>query len=283
MSQSEHGIAPVTLVVITGDEPEHHYVANRVLAEFDVAAIIVDRGRPQSRVDRIQYLLEKYSASEMLSRVLLRVSATLFRDERNRRHDLLRVLGPEASAFARPDLVSYVDGINTDAGRGAVFRAAPDVLLIYGTGIVGRRVLSMPSRVALNLHTGMSPQYRGADCAFWPLHNHEFRLIGATVHECTAQVDGGEIYGRERARVRPGDGQFAVFARCVEVGAELVVMTLHEAPGGRLTGVEQDPSVGREYRAADKRLRHDLSVRWLFRSGKARRLLESTTAVRGTT
>jgi methionyl-tRNA formyltransferase len=178
-------------------------------------------------------------------------------------------------------LVRYVDGINTDAGRDAVRATSPDLLLIYGTGIVGQRVLEMARHDALNLHTGMSPDYRGADCAFWPLYNQDFHLVGATVHECTTRVDGGEIYERAPAPPRSEDGQFAVFARCVEVGAELYVATIRRALQGRLDGEEQDPEIGREYRAADKRLRHDLYVRWLLRSGRMRRRMERVATPRG--
>ena len=259
------------LVVITSDEPEHHYVANRILSEFDVAAIIVDRGRPQTRAERIRQLRKRYGPGQLFSRLLLRLTAKVCRDESRRRHDLLEIFGNEGDGFSHPDLVRYVDGINTEAGRAVVKETAPDVLVVYGTGIIGKRVLDMAGQVALNLHTGMSPDYRGSDAVFWPIYNGDFHLVGATVHECTSRVDGGEIYERAHAQIQPDDGLGAVFARCVEVGAELYITTIRQAMAGNLTGLEQDLSSGREYRAVDMRFRYDLRVRWLFRSGKVRR------------
>ena len=67
--------AALTLVMITGDESEHRYVANRILEEFDLEAIIVDRGRRHTRSDRLRYLLEKYTARQLLSRLLLRLTS----------------------------------------------------------------------------------------------------------------------------------------------------------------------------------------------------------------
>lgn len=281
MGRLEDGNASLIIVMITRDEPEHHYVTNRILDEFDLDAIIVDRGRPQTGRDRIGQLLEKYTVRQLLSRFLLRLTSVILRDKARRRRDLLEVLGQEATGFVRPDLVQYVDGINAEAGRAAVNSSSPHLLLIYGTGIVGNRVLGMARRAALNLHTGMSPDYRGADCTFWPIYNHDFDLLGATVHECTARVDGGEIYERARAQVRPEDGQFAVFARCVEIGAELYVAAIRRAFEGRLGGERQDLTIGREYRAGDKRLRHDLYVRWLLRPGRSRQRSESVATSRG--
>lgn len=255
--------------MITGEDLEHHYVANRILEEFDIAAIIVDRGSRQGRTERIRYLTRKYSARQLFSRVLLRLTSVALGDISHRRKQLKAVLGDRSHGFTRSDLVREVAGINTDAGRAVVHESSPDLLLIYGTGIVGNRVLRMPRIGALNLHTGMSPEYRGVDCVFWPVYNNDVHLVGATIHECTSTVDGGEIYERAAAQFASDDGQFAVFARCVETGAELYVDAIGRALTNSLVGYEQDPAVGREYRATDMRLRYDLYVRWLFWRGKA--------------
>jgi methionyl-tRNA formyltransferase len=269
MSWLENQGGTPRIVMITSDGLEHHNVANRILDEFDLSAIVVDRGRSQNRVDRIRHLKRKYSAREILSRGLLRFSSTAFRDHATRNRELGEVLGSRAQSFVQPDLIRYVDGINTDAGRATIEATDPDILLIYGTGIVGQSVLGMASHGAMNLHTGMSPEYRGADCAFWPVFNKEPQFLGATIHECTARIDGGDIYECAPAHIRDGDGRFAVFGRCVEVGAGLFVTALRGAVDGSLTGQKQDPDVGREYRAADMRLRHDLVGRWLFWRGIA--------------
>lgn len=39
---------------------------------------------------------------------------------------------------------------------------APDIMLIYGTVLVGSKILSLARAGALNMHTGISPYYRGA-------------------------------------------------------------------------------------------------------------------------
>ena len=85
-------------------------------------------------------------------------------------------------------------GINTPDSVRLVEQLDPDILLVFGTGIVGKAVLSKAKRIALNMHTGISPYYRGCDCAFWPLYNREWDMVGATVHECTQDVDGGRIF-----------------------------------------------------------------------------------------
>jgi methionyl-tRNA formyltransferase len=170
-----------------------------------------------------------------------------------------------------PGLVSRVHGINSPEGQRFVSFLRPDVILVFGTGVVKENVLSLARHVALNLHTGISPYYRGADCAFWPLHNNELHMLGATVHECTMQLDGGKIFGTARASLQADDDLYSIFARCLSDGSDLYVRAVKDLIAGRLEGIPQDLSVGREYKAVMRNVKADLKVRRQLRAGLVRR------------
>jgi methionyl-tRNA formyltransferase len=266
------------LVVLTGQDFEHGYVANRLAAAFDLTGIVVDRGQPRSKVDRIRRLLRKYNARQLLSRVIERGISFACRDAQSRREALFRVLGREnCERHLHEELLTRVNGLNTPAARDLIRSLKPDVILVYGTAVVGTEILSLASRLALNMHTGISPYYRGAGCAFWPLYNGELERLGATIHQCTCAIDGGMIYRVAPARLEKDDDLFSVFARCVKVGADLYVQTVRDLLDGKLEGQPQQPDVGREYRAAMKGWRHEASVRWKIRKGLIR---DYVTAVR---
>jgi len=65
-------------------------------------------------------------------------------------------------------------------------------------------------------------------------------MVGATVHECTKDIDGGKIFGTTRAELSPDDDVFSVFARSVIAGADLYLRIVRELLAGRLTGVQQE-------------------------------------------
>jgi methionyl-tRNA formyltransferase len=147
----------------------------------------------------------------------------------------------------------------------------PDVILVFGTGVVKESTLSLASHLALNLHTGISPYYRGADCAFWPLYNNELHMLGATVHECTLQLDGGRIFGTARASLQADDDLYSIFARCLLAGADLYVRAVKDLLAGRLEGIPQDLNIGREYKAVMRDVKADLKVRRQLKAGIVRR------------
>jgi methionyl-tRNA formyltransferase len=120
----------------------------------------------------------------------------------------------------------------------------------------------------VNLHTGVSPRYRGTDCAFWPVANREPEWIGATVHECTAAIDGGQIFGVAPAGWRPDDRLHELFARAVECGAGLYVDVMRRyLRHGALKGERQDLTEGAEYRGYMRTLGPELRARVALRRG----------------
>lgn len=260
------------LVLLTGSGQAHAYVANRLAAAHSIATtfVVEDRLSPVAAVRRA---LRRYSWRQMSSKALARVAALALRESRTRREEIRGVLGPDCEELRGTNVVRVV-GLNSDEAYARIAAVRPDALLVYGTGIVGRRLLTLPAQIALNMHTGISPYYRGHACAFWPLFNGDLDRLGATVHECTADVDGGRIFRTGRARLQADDGVFGAFARCVEVGTELYVDTVRDLVAGTLHGQAQDLTLGREYRAAEKGWYEERRVRREVRRGLIRRHVE---------
>ncbi len=262
------------LVLLTGNGAEHRYVANALARGVGLHAIFVDRGRPQTRRQRIERLWKRYTVGQLVSKLGIRVVRELCGDAAARVRELDTVFGDDGRRIERADLVRELRGINRRESIDRVGETEADCLLVYGTGIVGKRMLSKSRLPALNMHTGISPYYRGTNCAFWPLYTGELHMLGATVHECVAAVDAGKVYATGRATLRADDGLHAVFGRCVEVGAELYVDVAKRLQNGALEGQVQDLSIGREYRAAMRGLREELAVRRMIRRGDIRRFVE---------
>lgn len=249
------------VVIVTGDGPEHRYVANALLEQFEIEAVLVcDPARRRSWTTVL-----RRSPSRFVDKLLRKVFLTAIRDAAARRSSLSRVLGRTSRAFARPDLVRSVGRPKAGSLAAAVAELRPDVLAIYGTSIIPDDVLGVPRVVALNMHTGLSPDYRGVGCAYWPIVEGRPDMVGATVHECTSDVDGGKIFFRERAELERGDDLHAIFGRAVMVGAQGYVKVVGEAMAGDLEGVPQDLTRGREFPGSRMGLRSEVAARMSLR------------------
>lgn len=90
---------------------------------------------------------------------------------------------------------------------------APDILALAGfMRILTPVFIDHYAGRMLNIHPSLLPKYRG-------LHTHARALeagdeeAGCTVHEVTAELDGGPILGQARVPVEPGDTPETLAAR----------------------------------------------------------------------
>lgn len=254
------------IVLLTGCAPEHCYLANRLASAFPIEAILIDAGAPVSRRQRLKRI-RRHTLSQFLSRALLKLWMKVSRDHVQARQDVEGILGEDSLRHRFP--VQTVPGINSRDTIATLRRLSPDILLIYGTAIAGAETLKT-AKIVLNLHSGLAPRYRGTNCVYWPIYNGEPDQVGATVHFCTGQVDGGPILAQARVNLTQEDDTIhKVFARVVETGPSLYGEAIRRVEAG-YRGEPQDLSAGRDYRIVMWGIMQEWRARQQIRKGLAR-------------
>jgi hypothetical protein len=258
------------ILILTGNEYQHRYVVNHLCRCVPIEGVIVDEGIPSPGLSRFHRYIRRYGILRGLDQCAGRLLDLIMGYPEKYETAMLHILGRDhCLSFERPDLITYVNGINSDSSYSRIQEIAPDIIAVYGTAIVRDRILNLASSIAFNLHTGISPYYRGAGCSFWPIYNRELDYLGATVHECTSRVDGGKIYGIEKAALQMDDTLESIFPRCVVAGASLYAKVIREWLQNPTNdrGKPQDFSLGVEYRAFMRNWRKERIVRKLIRNG----------------
>ena len=250
------------LVLLVAHTPEgdvqHRYVAKRLAAAFpdDLQAIVIATGAPKPVSHKLKTWWKRYTLPQIGSRIGLRVHRKLWKFDERRRAALRKILFPDGDdgLMPRRDLILRVPSHNGPACLAELGRIDPDVVAVYGTLIIGRKLISACPHI-LNIHTGLSPYYRGSDTIFWPIHNGEPELIGVTVHRLEAGVDSGPILATARPDIEPNDTEDTLFAKCVKLGADLLCEEIVRELAGTSTPQAQDLSLGHEYRSVDRTLK----------------------------
>jgi folate-dependent phosphoribosylglycinamide formyltransferase PurN len=128
----------------------------------------------------------------------------------------------------------------------------PDVIVVYGTSIIRENIFSKARIITLNMHTGLSPWYRGDSTLFWPVYYNEPERLGVTVHELVESVDGGAIAATATVDYETGDREAELFAKGVRAGTKLYLDSVAAALDGSLKCHPQDLTTGREFRWKDR-------------------------------
>jgi methionyl-tRNA formyltransferase len=134
------------------------------------------------------------------------------------------------------DFVSFLRGVR------------PDVVAVLGSSVIKPAVISVPSYAMINLHSGLSPYYRGTWSYGWPVVNSEPEYIGATVHHVNPGIDTGDIIYQTRPVLAEGDDLNAIFLKVIAEGVELVARALGEIRDrGAVDSHRQPENVGKLY------------------------------------
>lgn len=251
-------------------EPQHRYLVGRLLEEFgeEVAAIIVATGKQRSVFERARRWLKRYSLPEIVSRIAARGYRKAAGVDQARHADFERVFFPDKSVDKMPggDKIIRLPLHNSQECRELLRSLKPDIVAVYGTLIIGKKLIETVPRL-INVHTGLSPDYRGSDTIFWPIHNEEPEKIGVTVHRLDTGIDSGAILARGRPEILPEDTEHTVFAKSVIVGTDLLCRAIRREYSGEAAPLDQTLANGREYRSVDRGLQAERKVEKLLQSG----------------
>lgn len=69
----------------------------------------------------------------------------------------------------------------------------PDVVIVNGTRIISKKLLEALPCPFINMHTGITPMYRGVHGGYWALVNKDAAHCGVTVHLVDAGIDTGNV------------------------------------------------------------------------------------------
>ena len=252
------------VLIITGDHPRHLHYATTIAKQYPLAGVIIERrehmlpdppaGLPeQDRVNFVRHFADRARCEQTVFG-----SASL---------DDLHAFSP---------LFVAEEAVNTAEAAAYVRKCAPDIVLIFGAGLIKEPLFSALPFYKINLHLGLSPWYRGNATLFWPFYNLEPNWAGATLHIITPGIDDGPMIAHAIPELRQGDGVHDVGVRTVSAAAETALKMLDMFKSRGELPLTQQKSPGRLYRMRDFRPAHLRVIYDLFDNRIVDRFMDGT-------
>ena len=181
------------------------------------------------------------------------------------------------SRFARayfatrvPDLQRHhVDWISSAATRRLVKDARPDVVIVCGTSLIAPDILvGVP--IAVNVHGGHLPAYKGNHGVFFAFAKGDFDHIGASLHLVTPELDAGPLLAVVRPELRPEDHDGHLYCRAVRDAVDLLCAGLIRLSRGGVVQALAQPAGGRTFRHRDRTPWIEVRTWWRRHTGGVR-------------
>ena len=259
----------MSIVILVGGRtnngnPEHRFLVDQFLQAFpdEVKCIVTTNPVQRSLSEKIKRTLKRGGYLERLRRSIYN------RQNPGDDSKLGELLFPHGDPSHMPggERVTLVDSHNSQECVALLQKIQPKVIVVYGTVIIRDHIAVLAKKCTLNMHTGLSPYYRGDSTLFWPVYYNQKDKLGVTVHELIAEVDGGGIVSTGTVNYEKGDTEAHIFAKGVRTGTALYIDAVRAALNDSIVFHEQDLSLGQEFRwihrtvAAEKQVKRNLDI-----------------------
>jgi hypothetical protein len=168
------------ITVFTSNQPRHLALIDSLASiATDVFAIQECNTVFPGQVD--DFFRKSPIMQEYFSRVIA-AEREVFGEPRFPRSSTVRQLPIKMGDLSKLDLKSLAPALQSD------------VYVVFGASYIkGPLCDALVARRAINIHMGISPQYRGSSTNFWAMYDRRPEFVGATIHLLSNGLDSGPI------------------------------------------------------------------------------------------
>lgn len=227
------------IVLLAADGVTTNIVFNAIEREHRLSGVIIEEHVPRRtyllrRARRLGYV---EAAGQGLFQIL--VPPLLRKLSRRRIEEIVASFGLDTCPIPE-SRVARVASANSVQTHALLQRLAPDIVVINGTRILGDDTLSTVPGRFVNVHTGITPLYRGVHGGYWALASSDAANCGVTLHAVDSGLDTGAIL--HQARIAPDRRDNFVTYPLLQLGVALPFLVQYLA--APRAGVATDDHTG---------------------------------------
>lgn len=179
------------IVFLGQDGPTTRIVYNAIKTAYPTAHIVLEDPVPRTQLWRRR--VAKQGVVKVFGQALFRLILVpiLKRAGRRRTEEIKRRYRLNESPLING--VIRVPSVNSEELRQLLRELNPDVIVVNGTRIIGRDTLRATKAPFINIHTGITPAYRGTHCGYWAVAEGRPNLVGTTIHFIDEGIDTGPV------------------------------------------------------------------------------------------
>lgn len=139
-----------------------------------------------------------------------------------------------------------VGRVNGEDGLAALDGLRADFGVVFGTGRLSPAVIQAFPDGLINVHRGITQEYRGLDSDLWAIYHGDYTNLGVSIHKVEEKLDTGEIVYQKHLSVEKGMKVWQIRYFTTLIATELILESLRDYLEGRLRSNAQH-ILGRYY------------------------------------
>jgi folate-dependent phosphoribosylglycinamide formyltransferase PurN len=181
-----------SIIILARDCDSTNIVYNYLKNFFQIAAVVYENPIPRKEqfMRRVK-LLGFFPAAGQVAFMLLVYPVIKFFSQK-RKKEIYALYGLNENPIPS-QLVMRIKKINSDEGRSVLQQLKADLIIVNGTRIISEKTLKAVASIFINIHTGITPLFRGVYGGYWAVARKRKKFFGATIHYVDAGIDTGSV------------------------------------------------------------------------------------------
>ncbi|MCK2047154.1 MULTISPECIES: formyl transferase [Chromohalobacter] len=181
------------VLMLCGNDQSSRIMYHGLTSDVNVVCVILESSPPTKKI--IKRRMKRLGTLKVIGQLMfVALNKILSRAAQDRMRRLISDYKLNDAAFPE-DVVKHVESINSEDVIELLNDLKPDVVVVNGTRIISKAVLSSTPVHFINTHMGITPRYRGVHGGYWALAKQDHDNCGVTVHLVDQGIDtGGVLY-----------------------------------------------------------------------------------------
>ncbi len=235
------------IVILTHSKERHFYLCNQIIENTGsvvgviTGAKVINRSRYEKFKNRLKNF-RFYIKNRLINSLFIKYGKSLLKEKELAEE---KFFGGSKKHFYKNHkelLIGSVTpkyrSINDEYYISLIREKKPDIIVVMGTCLIGREIISS-AKFVINMHTGLSPYYRGGNTNLWPFIENDFGYFGVTIHLMSLGIDSGRIIFTKRPKIEKIDNYGTINSKSIVLGVKLMVKAIEYIEDNRLSSIEQ--------------------------------------------
>lgn len=245
----------MNILILTANNNRHKYFVCKIINQFDndkISVLIEPKKNPKSISNyRLIRLLKRFIRSKkkffflkrnFLNLLFFKYIKKIENEKKNTEHYYFKNLSDSELLKLQTMTLDCVDqgkSINDEKYVNLIKGLNPDIIVVMGTSLIKEEIIKTPKLGILNMHTGLSPYFRGGKTNFWPFIYNDLGACGVTVHKLDLGIDSGDIISHGLPEITQEDTYSSINCKAIILGTSLMINAIGRLKEGNLKSVQQ--------------------------------------------
>lgn len=180
------------LILLASETRSSNILYNSIAEHFEINNVIIEK--PINKITFLKVRHKKVGMFRFIDQILFLVilNKILFFFSRNRIQSLLKKNKLNSDEIPSSKIIN-VKSANSKSTIDLINMINADVIIVSGTRILSPKLIKASKARIINIHAGITPDYRGVHGAYWAIVNKDNGKIGVTLHYIDDGVDTGKV------------------------------------------------------------------------------------------